>query len=92
MMPEPSTQADGDPGPSRAQQIDAVIADALNVHPDEIMPGCRLIDDYGMVGTERRDLRYALADLFAIEIPRHAAEQWASVADIHGYLTQRLDG
>ena len=90
MTHEPQTQADGYASDDLTERVHRVIADALEIDVEEVMPGCHLANDYGMTVFAWIQLRALLEKRFDLTIPRAEARKWTSPAEIVSYLRTRV--
>lgn len=88
MSHEPQPQADGH-ADSLAYRVSALIADALDVMPLEVMPGCALRDDLGATDHDIDRLRRMVARTFDCYVPLPDADAWRQVADVVTYVHRR---
>lgn len=84
-----TSQADGYADDLRDRVV-AEIAAALDLDLAEVLPGCRLHDDYGCTVQDFVDLRAGLALAFSIVIPWQVVDTWKQVADVTAYIEGRM--
>lgn len=89
MSHEPQPQADGH-ADSLAYRVTTLIADALDVMPLEVMPGCALRDDLGATEHDLDRLRRMVERQLGVYVPMPEAEAWRQVADVVAYVERRL--
>ena len=63
------------------EKLKKVIADVLNVDPDEITMDTTFVDDLGADSLDVFQIILGIEEEFDIEIPNEAAEQIVSVGD-----------
>lgn len=88
MSHEPQPQADGH-ADSLAYRVSVLIADALDVMPLEVMPGCALRDDLGATEHDLDRLRRMVERQLGVYVPMPEAEAWRQVADVVAYVQRR---
>ena len=86
---EPQPQADGH-ADSLAYRVSTLIADALDVMPLEVLPGCALRDDLGATDHDIDRLRRMVERQLRVYVPLPEAEAWREVADVVAYVQRRL--
>ena len=89
MSHEPQPQADGH-ADSLAFRVSTLIADALDVMPLGVLPGCVLRDDLGATDHDIDRLRRMVERQLKVYVPLPDAEQWREVADVVAYVERRL--
>lgn len=63
------------------EKLQAIIAEVLNMDPDEITLGATFIDDLGADSLDVFQIIMGIEEEFDIEIPTEAAEQIVTVGD-----------
>ena len=89
MSHEPQPQADGH-ADSLAYRVSALIADALDVMPLEVLPGCALRDDLGATDHNIDRLRRMIDRTLGCYVTKEDAAAWREVADVVGYVARRV--
>lgn len=89
MNHEPQPQADGH-ADTLTDRVTTLIADALDVMPLEVMPGCALRDDLGATEHDLDRLRRMVERQLGVYVPMPEAEAWRQVADVVAYVERRL--
>jgi len=76
---------------SIASTVMTVLADAFQLDPAEVQPGCQLVTDYGASANDWIRLREGLEDAFKLTIRPHHMVQWTDVAAVVKYIKQRVE-
>ena len=63
------------------EKLQQIIAEVLNVEPDEITMGTTFVDDLGADSLDVFQIIMGIEEEFDIEIPNEAAESIVTVAD-----------
>ena len=71
------------------EKLKRVIAEVLNVDPDEISPESTFLDDLGADSLDLFELVMALEDEYSVEIPSEDLEKLATVGDVAEYLKEK---
>ena len=71
------------------EKLKKVIADVLNVDPDEITMETTFVDDLGADSLDLFELVMALEEEFGVEIPAEDLESIATVSDVIEYLKDK---
>ena len=74
------------------EKLKKVIADVLNVDPDEIGMDSTFVDDLGADSVDLVDLSMALEEEFGMEeMEAEEIESIVTVGDLHKYMQEHLD-
>ncbi|GAA7907152.1 acyl carrier protein [Helicobacter pylori] len=68
------------------EDIQAVIAEQLNVDATQVTPGAEFVKDLGADSLDVVELIMALEEKFGIEIPDEQAEKIVNVGDVVKYI------
>ncbi|NGO38991.1 acyl carrier protein [Limisphaera ngatamarikiensis] len=71
------------------QRVKKIIAEQLDVNPDQVTPEARLIDDLGADSLDAVELIMALEEEFGHDIPDEQAEKMQTVGDIIKYIEEQ---
>jgi acyl carrier protein len=63
------------------EKLQSIIAEVLNVDPDEITPETTFVDDLGADSLDVFQIIMGIEEEFDIEIPQEASEKIVSVGD-----------
>ncbi|MDR1764956.1 MAG: acyl carrier protein [Lachnospiraceae bacterium] len=63
------------------EKLQAIIAEVLNIEPEEVLPTSTFIDDLGADSLDIFQIIMGIEEEFDIEIPNEAAEQIVTVQD-----------
>lgn len=70
------------------QRVRKIIAEQLDVSPDQVTPEARLIDDLGADSLDAVELIMALEEEFGHDIPDEQAEKLQTVGDVIKYIEE----
>ncbi|MCS7089777.1 MAG: acyl carrier protein [Verrucomicrobiota bacterium] len=70
------------------QRVRKIIAEQLDVNPDQVTPEARLIDDLGADSLDAVELIMALEEEFGHDIPDEQAEKLQTVGDVIKYIEE----
>ncbi|MGK7914971.1 MAG: acyl carrier protein [Prochloraceae cyanobacterium] len=71
------------------EKVKAIVADQLEVKPEEISPESNFANDLGADSLDTVELVMALEEEFDIEIPDEAAEQIDTVGKAVEYISEK---
>lgn len=71
-------------------RIANLIADHLDLEPDELDEGSFLMDDLGAGPYELEELANLLAEEFDIEVTEEDYESWETVSDVVHFVAEKL--
>ena len=71
------------------EKLKEIIADVLNMDPDDIREDMTFVDDLGADSLDLFELVMALEDEYNIEIPAEELTELATVGDVIEYLKGR---
>lgn len=63
------------------EKLQGIIAEVLNIEPEEVMPAAAFVDDLGADSLDIFQIIMGIEEEFDIEIPNEAAEQIVTVGD-----------
>ena len=72
------------------EKLQQIIAEVLNIEPDEITMNTTFVDDLGADSLDIVDLVMNLEDEFDTEIPDEAIEGMKTVGDVVKYIEDQL--
>ena len=72
------------------EKLQQIIAEVLNVEPDEITMDTTFVDDLGADSLDIVELIMALEEEFDIEIPDSDAEKVVTVGDVVEYIKDHV--
>lgn len=75
-----------------AARVQAVVAEELGVHPDEVALSAHLRDDLGADSLDALELALALEDAFAIQIPDQDVDRLHTVQALVTYVETAVGG
>ena len=75
---------------STFDRVKKVVAEQLDVNPDEVTPQASFVDDLGADSLDMVELTMAFEEEFDIEIPDEEAEKIATVQDAVNYLDEKI--
>ena len=73
------------------EKLKKVIADVLNVDPDEITMDSTFVDDLGADSLDIFEMVMALEDEYEIEIPTEDLEKITTVGDVINYINEHKE-
>ena len=71
------------------EKVRSIVADALNVHAEEVNPESNFQNDLGADSLDTVELVMALEEAFDIEIPDEAAEGITTVGDAVKFIQDK---
>ena len=71
------------------EKLKKIIAEVLNVDPDEITMETTFQDDLGADSLDLFELVMALEDEYSVEIPAEDLQNLATVGDVMNYLKEK---
>ena len=71
------------------QKIRKIIVEQLGVHPEDVKPDARFVEDLGADSLDTVELIMGLEEEFNLEIPDEDAERMQKVGDVLKYLQKR---
>ena len=71
------------------EKLKKIIAEVLNVDPDEITMETTFKDDLGADSLDLFELVMALEDEYSVEIPAEDLQNLATVGDVMNYLKEK---
>ena len=73
------------------EKLQEIIAEVLNLEPDEITMGATFVDDLGADSLDIFQIIMGIEEAFDIEIPNDAAEQIVTVGDAAEQIKNALN-
>lgn len=73
------------------EKLQEIIAEVLNLEPDEITAGATFVDDLGADSLDIFQIIMGIEEAFDIEIPNEAAEQIVTVGDAAEQIKNALN-
>jgi acyl carrier protein len=74
-----------------AEQLKALVADHMEIDPEELVPTASFIGDLGADSLDVLEMVMALEETFEIEISDADVETMRTLVDAEAYVRQRLD-
>ena len=71
------------------EKLQEIIAEVLNVDPEEITMDTTFVDDLGADSLDLFELVMALEDEYSVEIPAEDLQNLATVGDVMKYLKDK---
>ncbi|MBR3737144.1 MAG: acyl carrier protein [Eubacterium sp.] len=72
-------------------EVCEIIADQLEINPEDIQSDSLLIDDLGAEAFDAIDIAMTIEEQYSIEVPDEAIREMASVQDIVSFIESNLD-
>ena len=72
-------------------EVCEIIADQLEINPEDIQSDSLLIDDLGAEAFDAIDIAMTIEEQYSIEVPDEAIREMASVGDIVSFIESNLD-
>ena len=73
------------------EKLQEIIAEVLNLEPDDITMGATFVDDLGADSLDIFQIIMGIEEAFDIEIPNDAAEQFVTVGDAAEQIKNALN-
>ena len=73
------------------EKLQEIIAEVLNLEPDDITMGATFVDDLGADSLDIFQIIMGIEEAFDIEIPNDAAEQIVTVGDAAEHIKNALN-
>ena len=73
------------------EKLQEIIAEVLNLEPDDITMGATFVDDFGADSLDIFQIIMGIEEAFDIEIPNDAAEQIVTVGDAAEQIKNALN-
>ena len=73
------------------EKLQEIIAEVLNLEPDDITMGATFVDDLGADSLDIFQISMGIEEAFDIEIPNDAAEQIVTVGDAAEQIKNALN-
>ena len=70
------------------EKLQGIIAEVLNLEPDEISAGATFVDDLGADSLDLFELVMSLEDKYDVEIPSEELEKLLTVGDVIKYIEE----
>ena len=71
------------------EKLKEIIADVLNMDPDDIREDMTFVDDLGADSLDLFELVMALEDEYSVEIPSDDLQNMMTVGDVMNYLKEK---
>ena len=73
------------------EKIATLLADQLDVDPDDLTPETRIIEDLGADSLDVVELLMAAEDEFEVEIPDESIEGMKTIGDVVNYIQNNVE-
>ncbi len=73
------------------EKIKEIVAEQLDVDPEEVVPEASFVDDLGADSLDLTELIMAMEDEFGMEIDDEEAQKLRTVQDVIDYIESKLD-